>query len=250
MRRSTRSRPRRCRRICAGALRARPLKSASVMTPTRPILTIGHSCHSWERFTALLDGARVETIADIRSAPRSRFSPQFDKDAMAAALAARGAEYMFLGSELGGRPQSQALYSDGVADYEKMAASPEFRLGLERLTETAVRRSVAATGSEADPLECHRCLLVGRALAEQGVDVRHILASGEVVTHAEVEERLLSLENLAEEDLLARAGRGSPRPIAHARARLAIALPNLNNRKIAARKSVARHRIIGLDSAT
>jgi uncharacterized protein (DUF488 family) len=171
------------------------------MTPARTILTIGHSRHSWERFTALLDGAGVEAIADIRSAPRSRFSPQFNKDAMAAALAARDIEYMFLGSELGGRPQSQALYTDGVADYEKMAASPEFRRGLERLMDVAARRSMAAMCSEADPLECHRCLLVGRALAEQGVDVRHILASGKVVTHAEVEDRLLSLENLAE-DLL------------------------------------------------
>jgi uncharacterized protein (DUF488 family) len=173
------------------------------MTPTRPILTIGHSRHSWERFTTLLAGAGVEVVADIRSAPRSRFSPHFNKDAMAAALAARSVEYVFLGKELGGRPRSQALYTDGVADYEKMAASPEFRLGLDRLMETAARRSVAAMCSEADPLECHRCLLVGRALAANGADVRHILASGAIVTHAEIEERLLSLENLAEADLLA-----------------------------------------------
>jgi uncharacterized protein (DUF488 family) len=173
------------------------------MIPARPILTIGHSRHSWERFTALLDGAGVEVIADIRTAPRSRFSPQFNKDALAAALAARGLEYIFLGKELGGRPQSQALYTDGVADYEKVAASPEFRLGLDRLMESAARRSVAAMCSEADPLECHRCLLVGRALAERDVDVRHILASGAIVTHAEVEDRLLSLENLAEAELLA-----------------------------------------------
>jgi uncharacterized protein (DUF488 family) len=173
------------------------------MELTRPILTIGHSRHSWDRFTALLEGAGVETIADIRTAPRSRFSPQFNKDAMAAALAARGVEYIFLGKELGGRPQSQALYTDGMADYDKMAAASEFRLGLERLMEASARRSVAAMCSEADPLECHRCLLVGRALAGQGADVRHILASGKVVTHAEVEGRLLSLEKLAEADLLA-----------------------------------------------
>jgi uncharacterized protein (DUF488 family) len=173
------------------------------MTPARTILTIGHSRHSWERFTTLLDGAGVEAIADIRSAPRSRFSPQFNKDAMREALAARNIEYIFLGRELGGRPQSPALYTDGVADYDKMAASPEFRLGLERLIAAAARRSVAAMCSEADPLDCHRCLLVGRALAGQGADVRHILSSGKVVTHAEVEDRLLSLEKLAQEDLLA-----------------------------------------------
>jgi uncharacterized protein (DUF488 family) len=175
------------------------------MIPARPILTIGHSRHSLERFTTLLAGAGVETIADIRTAPRSRFSPQFNKDALAAALAARSVEYVFLGKELGGRPQSQALYSDGVADYEKMAASTEFRLGLDRLMETAARSNVAAMCSEADPLECHRCLLVGRTLAAKGVDVRHILASGAIVTHAEIEDRLLSLENLAEADLLARS---------------------------------------------
>ena len=173
------------------------------MPPTRPILTIGHSRHSWERFTALLAGAGVEAIADVRSAPRSRFSPQFNKDAMREALAARGVGYIFLGKELGGRPQSQELYTDGVADYEKMAASPEFRLGLDRLMESAARSNVAAMCSEADPLECHRCLLVGRALAAQDADVRHILASGEIVTHEEVEKKLLSLENLAEADLLA-----------------------------------------------
>src|SRR5262245_66158459 len=110
------------------------------MAPSRPILTIGHSRHSWERFTTLLAGAGVETIADIRTAPRSRFSPHFNKDAMTAALAARNVEYIFLGRELGGRPQSQALYTGGVADYEKMASSPEFRLGLKRLMEEAARR--------------------------------------------------------------------------------------------------------------
>jgi uncharacterized protein (DUF488 family) len=173
------------------------------MTPTRPILTIGHSRHSWERFTALLAGAGVETLADIRSAPRSRFSPHFNKDAMHAALAAGSVEYVFYGRELGGRPQSPALYTDGVADYEKMAASPEFRLGLERLMEAAARQSVAVMCSEADPLECHRCLLVGRVLAEVGADVRHVLASGTIVTHRDAEDRLLSLANLAEPGLLA-----------------------------------------------
>jgi uncharacterized protein (DUF488 family) len=172
------------------------------MTRTRPILTIGHSRHSWERFAALLAGAGIETLADIRSVPRSRFSPHFNKDALTAALG-RNVAYVFLGKELGGRPQDPQMYSGGVADYEKMAASSEFRLGLARLSEAAAERSLAMMCSEADPLECHRCLLVGRALAEGGSDVRHILASGEIMTHAEAEDRLLALENLIEADLLA-----------------------------------------------
>ncbi|MGE3529626.1 MAG: DUF488 family protein [Methyloceanibacter sp.] len=173
------------------------------MTPARPILTIGHSRHSWERFAALLEGAGVEIIADIRTAPRSRFSPHFNKEAMAASLAAQNIAYVFLGKELGGRPRSAGLYTDGVADYEKMAAAPDFRRGLEQLMETAARGTAAVMCSEADPLDCHRCLLVGRALAEEAADVRHILASGAVMTQGEAEDRLLQLENLAEADLLA-----------------------------------------------
>ena len=56
--------------------------------------------------------------------------------------------------------------------------------------------------AEADPLDCHRCLLVGRALAEAGIDVRHILSSGQVHAHAEIEDRLLDLAGLIDEGLL------------------------------------------------
>ena len=190
------------------------------------ILTIGHSRHSLERFIALLEAAQVTAIADVRSAPVSRFSPQFNKAALSASLAGRGIDYIFLGKELGGRPQQPAMYTQGVADYEKMAVSPEFRVGLARLIETAERNRVAAMCSEADPLDCHRCLLVGRALAEAGNEVRHILASGDIISHTLAEERLLALEGLAEPDLLsasrderlAEAYRSRCRRVAYARA--------------------------------
>ena len=56
--------------------------------------------------------------------------------------------------------------------------------------------------SEADPLDCHRCLLVARALAGEGIEIGHILASGEVMAHEEAEDRLLELASLAEPGLL------------------------------------------------
>ena len=172
------------------------------MTGTRPILTIGHSRHSWERFVELLGEARVDALADIRSTPRSRFLPHFNRHQLAAALAARNIAYIFLGETLGGRPQNPELYSCGVADYEKMAASAEFRRGLAALIDEAGQHCVAVMCAEADPLECHRCLLVGRALTDAGLEVRHILASGAIMTHVGAEDRLLELEHLAEESLL------------------------------------------------
>jgi uncharacterized protein (DUF488 family) len=169
------------------------------------ILTIGHSRHPLERFLSLLAGAQVTAIADVRSSPASRFSPHFNKNALAASLAGQGIGYVFLGKELGGRPARLEMYTDGRADYEKMAASPEFRAGLAQLSETAERRRVAAMCSEADPLDCHRCLLVGRALAEAGHDVAHILASGDIASQVEIEDRLLKLEHLDGDDLLVRS---------------------------------------------
>ena len=168
----------------------------------QPILTIGHSRHPLERFLSLLTTAQVTAIADVRSAPVSRFSPHFNKTALAASLAGQRIDYVFLGQALGGRPERPELYTQGRADYEKMAASPDFRAGLAELIEMAERHRVAAMCSEADPLDCHRCLLVGRALAEAGLDVGHILASGEIIAHAQAEDRLLQLQHLADDDLL------------------------------------------------
>jgi uncharacterized protein (DUF488 family) len=76
------------------------------MTPAPHILTIGHSRHSLERFIALLDGAGVTAVADVRSAAMSRFSPHFKKQALAASLDAQNIAYFFLGKELGGRPRT------------------------------------------------------------------------------------------------------------------------------------------------
>jgi uncharacterized protein (DUF488 family) len=166
------------------------------------ILTIGHSRHSLERFIALLEGAGATGVADVRSAPVSRFSPHFNKAALAASLGARNIDYVFLGKQLGGRPEPTVMYTQGVADYEKMAASPEFKAGIARLIEASQQHRVAAMCSEADPLDCHRCLLVARALAEDGIEIGHVLASGAVVPHREVEDRLLQLAGLTEASLL------------------------------------------------
>ncbi|HEX2448706.1 MAG TPA: DUF488 domain-containing protein [Methyloceanibacter sp.] len=167
-----------------------------------PILTIGHSRHSLGRFIELLEEAGATAVADVRSAPMSRFSPHFNKNALAVLLAEREIAYLFLGKELGGRPERPEMYTDGVADYEKMAASPKFQAGIARLIEAAQQNRIAAMCSEADPLDCHRCLLVARALAGAGFDVGHILASGSIMPHADAEERLLDLANLAEPGLL------------------------------------------------
>ena len=105
-----------------------------------------------------------------------------------------------------------------------MARSADFAQGLQRVLEGARKYRVALMCSEHDPLDCHRCLLVGRALAERGVSVKHILADGAIVDHRDVEDRLLKSEGRESTDLFLYAGTsGWPRPIGSVRARLPIA---------------------------
>lgn len=166
------------------------------------IFTIGHSNHPIDRFLALLSGAGVTAVADVRSVPYSRFAPQFRKPALTQALAAAGIGYVFLGEALGGRPRDPGCWRDGRADYELMAATPRFRDGLDRVLEEARRDRVALMCAEREPLDCHRALLVARRLKERGALVRHILFDGRIEDHADTERRLLALTGQDTGDLL------------------------------------------------
>ncbi len=167
------------------------------------VLTIGHSAHSGERFVALLRSAGVTAVADVRSSPYSRHTPQFNRDDLSKELRLNGISYVFLGKELGGRPRERRFYCDGVANYEKMARATDFCEGLDRIVEGAKKHRIALMCSERDPLDCHRCLLVGRALVQRGVRVSHILENGNVLHQAAVEDRLLTLSGRGAEDLFA-----------------------------------------------
>jgi uncharacterized protein (DUF488 family) len=157
------------------------------------LLTIGHSNLPADRFMALLTSAGVTAVADVRSIPFSRWCPWFSAKALAQRLVGEGIAYIALGDSLGGRPRDPKLYRNGVADYEAMATRPEFVAGLERVVDEIARHRVCLLCAEREPLDCHRCLLVGRALAERGLTLGHIRADGTVESHAATEERLLAL---------------------------------------------------------
>jgi uncharacterized protein (DUF488 family) len=167
------------------------------------VLTIGHSTHSWERFIALLRGANVTAVADVRTSPYSRLYPRFNRNDLRGELRSDGISYVFLGKELGGRPSEREFYCEGVADYEKMAQASEFKRGLDRVIEGARKYHIALLCSERDPLDCHRCLLVGRALAQRGVRVNHILENGKIASQDEIEDKLLELSGRNTDDFFA-----------------------------------------------
>jgi uncharacterized protein (DUF488 family) len=165
------------------------------MTPAAfDLFTIGHSNHSIERFLELARGAGITAIADVRSTPASRRYPWFNQARFAPRLTAEGIAYVPLGDALGGRPRDPRLYrDDGFADYDAMARTDEFRAGLDRVADGARRFRVCLMCAEREPLDCHRCLLVTRALAKRGFAVGHVLADGVIEPHGQTEERLIAL---------------------------------------------------------
>ncbi len=97
---------------------------------TAPLLTIGHSSHAFVAFVDFLKQHGAGTVADVRSAPVSRFHPQYNKAALAAGLAEAGIAYRFLGAELGARPRDPACVVEGRIDHDRIAARPQFAAGL------------------------------------------------------------------------------------------------------------------------
>jgi uncharacterized protein (DUF488 family) len=142
------------------------------------IFTIGHSTREAAEFVRLLRTHGIETVADVRSVPRSRRHPQFEGETLAAMLAAEGIGYEHLRA-LGGfrkaRPDSPntALRHPSFRGYADHMMTGEFEAGVDRLMELARAAPTAVMCAEGDPMRCHRRLL-SDALIARGVSVRHI----------------------------------------------------------------------------
>lgn len=151
------------------------------MQPQPRVLSVGHSTRSLEAFAALLRAHGVEHVVDVRTVPRSRRNPQFNRETLPAALAAYGIGYTHLAS-LGGlrHPRSDSpnaawrnLSFRGYADY---MATSGFAVGLDELLALAGREHVAIMCAEAVPWRCHRALIADALLA-RGVPVEDILSA-------------------------------------------------------------------------
>ena len=161
-------------------------------TEPREILTIGHSNHPLWRFLQLVETHQVTTVVDVRSVPYSRRHPAYNREALSQGLRTAGLDYLFLGKQLGARPNDPACYENGRVQYRRLAESKRFREGLDRCIIESQTRRLALLCSEREPLVCHRCLLVARELESRGVHVSHILANATLETHAAAMNRLLN----------------------------------------------------------
>lgn len=194
------------------------------MSNKRLVFTIGHSTQPVESFLGLLTKHGVNAVADVRSSPYSKFAPQYCIDELSASLKEAGVAYAFLGEELGARSNDNSCYVNDVVSYERLANTSLFKKGIQRIEDGCKRYRIALMCSERDPTECHRTILVSKVLSERGVDVRHILSSGEAETHLETMLRVLDVLGMprkdmldSQNDLVAQAYVGRERQIAYRR---------------------------------
>ena len=170
-------------------------------TLTTPVLTVGHSTHTIDVFLSLLSRHGVTALADVRSTPYSRANPQFNRETLERHLKAQGIKYVFLGTELGARSNDVTCYEHGRVQYARLARTDLFRSGIDRVIRGADEYCIALMCAEKEPLDCHRTLLVARALDELGVTVKHILADGRLESHDFTMERLLKIVGLPDHEL-------------------------------------------------
>jgi uncharacterized protein (DUF488 family) len=165
------------------------------------VYTVGHSTHAVEQFLDLLERNGVTAIADVRSSPFSRHNPQFNKDTLSVELKKRGIAYVFVGKELGARSDDPACYEGGRVRYDRLAQTSIFKAGLDRVLSGAQKYRIALMCAEKEPLDCHRTLLVSRALEQLGVSIVHILSDGSTEAQPKTMSRLLDLVGLPHEDM-------------------------------------------------
>jgi uncharacterized protein (DUF488 family) len=158
------------------------------MSSSRPTLyTIGHSNHTEEKFLDLLMQHGIEVLVDVRSQPYSRYNPQFNDANLKRSVEAAGVRYLFMGDKLGGRPEGDEFLDEaGHALYDRMAESPAFLAGLERLERGVADTRVAIMCSEEHPAICHRHLLITRVIRDRDIDVLHIRGDGRLETEDEI----------------------------------------------------------------
>ena len=152
------------------------------------VLTIGHSNRTSKAFLDLLRAHRVKRVIDVRSIPRSRHNPQFNRATLSIKLRVARIGYVHL-RKLGGLRHARRDSPNmgwrnasfrGFADYMQTS---DFEVGLHRLMKLAGQKRSAIMCAEAVPWRCHRSLIAD-ALTVRGIQVDDIMSMKRSQVHS------------------------------------------------------------------
>lgn len=145
-----------------------------------------------DHFLGLLQSRDVEMLVDVRSSPYSRYSPQFNRETLAAVLDDHSIRYEYLGGLLGGRPDDLACYDDdGHVLYDELEQTAAFREGLAEIElQLRQKRTMCLMCSEENPATCHRALSIGFVALGLGIEMHHLRKDGTVQSQSELHVEL------------------------------------------------------------
>ena len=134
-------------------------------------------------------------LIDVRSAPYSRYKPEFSKEALEMKLRQHRIRYVFMGDTLGGHPDDEGIVmmrkdrwtTKEVKDTRNL---PEGILNASKRAFAQINNVLFSLCSEGKPEHCHRSKLIGVSLTAQELPVIHIDENDEQQTQDDVIERL------------------------------------------------------------
>lgn len=167
------------------------------MSTRNPLFTIGYAPYKLPSLIEVLQRYKVTAVADVRSTPYSQFQPAFNRENLEKKIGVHMA-YVSMGEFLGARVEDKSCFGPtGVINFDAVAARNKFKEGLQRICSGLTKFRIALLCAEADPINCHRMILISRHLAlSEGIDIQHILGGGSLESHFGTEKRLLALHNL------------------------------------------------------
>lgn len=168
------------------------------------LFTIGYSGFAIEDFIAVLKKNSIGALVDIRSSPYSKYFKDYDITSLKFILNEKKIYYLFFGNELGARPEDHSLYTNGVADFSKMANSKSFRNGCERVREGLNKFSICLMCAEKDPATCHRAILVTNNFRNiyPEINIFHIYSPSKIESQEQLDIRIMTINKLDQGDLL------------------------------------------------
>ena len=156
----------------------------------KEIFTIGYSGFpKVEDFITALKQYNIQILIDVLSSPFSAYYETYNKDRLDSILRNNSIFYTNYAKQFGARQDNRDFYKNGRLDFETFSKSEQFLAGVSRVEESSA--VVALMCAEKQPSECHRTILVARALSERGHDITHILPDGITLTQRDIDAELL-----------------------------------------------------------
>ena len=158
-----------------------------------PLYTIGYATFSQTDFIKRLRDLSIGAVVDVRSEPTVSHFEGYRFPAIKKFVNENGIYYLPLSRELGARPVAAALYSDGKADFSKIARWTPFRASLKRLRDGIEKFPLCLMCAQKDPLNCHRSILITREFKRvyPEAEIFHIISQTALESEEELRKRLL-----------------------------------------------------------